>query len=111
MTVCELITMWEKHDYGELTKETYSVNLNIEDAAKIHALKEMYPRRNIEQIISDLISAALTELETRLPYIEGKNIASYDELGDPIYADEGPTPAFLALTQKHVKKFKQVKGN
>ena len=111
MTVTELIDMWEKHDYGEITKETYSVKLNIEDAAKIHALREMYPRRNVEQIISDLLSAALTELETRLPYVEGKNIAAYDELGDPIFADAGPTPAFLDLTQKHMQKLKQEKRN
>ena len=111
MTVRDLVDLWEKHANGEITKESYQVNLNMADAAKIHALSEMYPKRSAEQIISELLSAALSELETHLPYIQGKEVVSFDELGDPIFEDIGPTPAFLSLTQKHMEKLKQLHNN
>lgn len=107
MTIKELVGFWEDQAQGRLTEEKYSVNLTIEDAAKIDALKEMYPRRTKEQIVSELVSAALAELEQSFPYIAGNEIATIDEFGDPIYKDTGPTPAFLSLTRKHLAAHKQ----
>lgn len=107
MTVRDLVNIWEKHANGELTQEAYQINLNLNDAAKVHALSEMYPKRSKEQILSELINAALSELEISLPYVAGKEIVSFDEMGDPIYEDVGPTPAFLSLTQKYMDKLKQ----
>ena len=111
MTVKDLIHLWEKHANGALTEETYSVKLGVNDAAKIHALQEMYPKRSKEQIINELLSAALSELETSLPYVEGNQVVSYDEQGDPIFEDIGPTPAFITLTQKHKERISQTKAN
>ncbi len=39
-----------------------------------------------------------------MPYIAGKKVISTDEQGDPVYADEGPTPRFMELTRKNRKK-------
>ncbi len=106
MKIRSLLTHWEKTASGALTSEYYRVRLPVEDAAKLAALCEMFPRRNAEQLIADLISTALAELEAAMPYQEGSQIISEDELGDPIYADSGPTPRFLALTQKHLSELK-----
>ncbi len=111
MTVKDLVKRWEKEAFGELTKESYSINLSLEDAAKLDALSEMYPKRNKEQLISELLTAALNELETCLPYVKGANVISTDELGDPIYEDVGPTPAFISLTKKHLAQHRLGKSN
>lgn len=107
MKIRKLLSMWEETANGELTPESYSVRLPMEDAARLKALAEMYPRRHVEELISDLLSAALDDVEGSLPYVRGKNIVSVDEQGDPLYEDVGPTPRYLALTRKHLSSYKQ----
>ena len=107
MKVQELLRLWEKTASGQLTLEEYRICLPIEDAAKLQALADIYPRRTITEIITDLISAALTEVESSLPYIRGDNIVARDEMGDPLYEDVGPTPKYLSLTQKHLTEYMQ----
>lgn len=111
MTVKDLVKRWEGEAYTELTKEAYSVNLSLEDAAKLDALSEMYPTRTKEQLISELLSAALSEIKTCLPYVKGPKVISTDELGDPIFEDIGPTPAFINLTKKHLARHRLEKSN
>lgn len=107
MKVRDLLSMWEKTARGDLTPEQFSVRLPVEDAAKIHALAEMYPRRSPEEIITDLLSAALVELESSLPYQRGDRVVALDEEGDPLYEDVGPTPRFLNLIKKHLLHYRQ----
>ena len=106
MKVRELLSMWEKTAKGDLTPELFNVRLPVEDAAKIRALAEMYPRRSVEEIITDLLSAALVELESGLPYKRGDRVVALDEEGDPLYEDVGPTPRFLGLIKKHLSQYK-----
>jgi hypothetical protein len=106
----QLIDCWEESFAGPLTEETYSIRLPVEDAAKVEALAEMYPRRTKENIITDLLSAALNELLSGIPYVQGKRVIGRDELGDPIYEDIGPTPRYLDLARKHLHQ-RQQQGN
>lgn len=103
MTLRDLIKNWEKTASAPLTQREFRVRLTVADAAKLAALTEMYPARNAEQILTDLVGAALSELEHALPYVQGDKISSMDELGDPIYEDVGPTSRFAELTRKHLK--------
>lgn len=105
MTVAGLLQAWGKRAVGALTQQEYSVRLPVEDAAKIEALVEMFPRRTREQLITDLLSAALDELVTSFPYVRGDTIIARDEEGDPIFEDIGHTPLYLRLTQKHIGQF------
>ncbi len=102
MTLKNLLSSWEKHASAVPSKERYRIHLNDRDAAKVAALAEMFPGRTPEQIITELLAAALTELEHTLPYVQGENISSRDEMGDPIYEDIGPLSKFSQLTQKHL---------
>lgn len=102
MKVKDLLQTWEQTASGELTKNYYQVRLPVEDAARLAALSEMYPRRTAEQLLTDLLSAALSDMEENMPYVEGQEVVSEDELGNPIYGDDGPTPRFLKLTQKYL---------
>lgn len=106
MKVRGLLELWEQSASGELTLEQYQVRLPVEDAARLAALREMFPRRTAEQLITDLLAAALCDLESGMPYIEGDRVISEDEQGNPIYGDLGHTPRFLALKQKHLTLLK-----
>lgn len=109
MKVKELLALWENTSAGENTEEFYSIQLPVEDAARLQALADLYPRRSIENLITDMLSAALDEVESSLPYVRGENIVARDEMGDPLYEDVGPTPRFLSLTQKHLNDFLQAR--
>lgn len=104
MNVVELIKIWDREASGKLTDEEYPVRLTLEDAAKIEALAEMFPRRSREQLISELLSVALDEIVSRFPYVQGKYVITRDEEGDPIFEDVGYTPRYLSLVKKHVER-------
>ncbi len=106
MKILELLQCWEESADGKLTDEEYKIRLPLEDAAKIQALAELYPRRSISEIITELLSAALTDVETSLPYIRGDTVVAVDELGDPLYEDVGPTPRYLSLTKKYLDDYR-----
>lgn len=101
MNIRELAGEWEEHAAGTQPVMSVTVRLDLEAAARLAALCEMYPRRNAGELLSELVSAALHELEASFPYVQGTQVVATDEQGDPLYADAGPTPRFLALARKH----------
>ncbi|WP_277051721.1 pilin assembly protein [Zestomonas thermotolerans] len=107
MKIRELIRHWEQSAKGRMTHTTYAVHLDLESAARLAALAEMYPRRNVEELLSELVCAALDELEASLPYVKGSQVVAFDEMGDPLYEDIGPTPRFLALSHKYLQELSQ----
>lgn len=106
MNIQELTRRWEKESRIELATEHFSVQLSVEDTARLCALNDMYPSKNRKELIAELISAALNEIETGFPYIAGKKVIAKDEEGDPLYEDIGPTPKYLSLAKAHLKKLK-----
>jgi hypothetical protein len=99
-----LLDRWQQRETPTLTAAEYAVRLPLDDAARLHALSELFPAFTREQIVSDLLSAALTELAASMPYVRGNKVISKDEQGDPIYEDAGYTPRFIELTRKHRRK-------
>jgi hypothetical protein len=104
MKIRELVRHWEKSAKGRLTRNHYQIQLDLEAAARLAALAEMYPKRQPEELLAELIGAALEELEAGLPYVQGSQVVATDEQGDPLYEDIGPTPRFLALSRKHLQE-------
>jgi hypothetical protein len=100
----ELLDSWRDTAAEPRTATQYAVRLPLDDAARLQALAEMFPGRTPEQIITELLGAALQELGTAMPYLPGKKVISTDEQGDPVYEDVGPTPRFMELTRKNRKK-------
>ena len=100
----ELLDSWRQNAMGARTAAEYSVRLSVDDAARLHALADLFPGRTREQIITDLLSAALQEVAAAMPYVPGKKVISTDEQGDPVYEDAGPTPRFTELTRQYKKK-------
>lgn len=100
----ELLETWRHTATGARTAAEYAVRLPIDDAARLQALAELFPGRTLEQIITDLLGAALQEVAAAMPYVPGKKVISTDEQGDPVYEDAGPTPRFAELTRTYRKK-------
>ena len=71
------------------------------------ALTQLYPGRSETQLVSELLSTALDELEAAFPYVKGGRVIAEDEYGDPIYQDSGLTPRFQELTQKYLRQLEQ----
>jgi hypothetical protein len=107
MKINELFKVWDQTASGAISEKSYTIHLAVEDAARLAALTEMYPKRSTEQLMRDLLSAALNDLECAMPYVKGKKIISEDEMGDPCYEDLGSTPQFIRLSQKHLKLLKK----
>ncbi|KFE53029.1 hypothetical protein [Pseudomonas syringae] len=102
MKIRELAKHWEENAKGRLTKTRYAIHLDMESAARLSALTEMYPKHHPEELLGELIGAALEELEASFPYVKGQHVVATDEEGDPLYEDIGPTPRFLALSRRYL---------
>lgn len=111
MKIRELAQHWEQNAKGRLTRSCYQIHLDLESAARLAALTEMYPKRTPEELLGELIGAALEELEASLPYVKGSQVVATDEQGDPLYEDIGPTPRFLALSRKYLQALAQQQEN
>ncbi|MDZ3996181.1 pilin assembly protein [Pseudomonas sp. Teo4] len=102
MKIRELIQHWEQNAAGTLSPTGHTLHLDLESEARLAALIDMYPKRTAEELLGELVAAALEELEASLPYVKGQRVISTDEQGDPLYEDIGPTPRFLALSRHHL---------
>jgi hypothetical protein len=111
MKISDLIPRWGRNAHPPLAGKLYHTQLSLRDAARIEALQIMYPDCTEEEILSDLLHAALDELEVAMPYVPGKRIIAEDDQGDPIYEDLGPTPRFYSLSHELMRKLAGEKPN
>lgn len=75
----ELARHWEHNAKGRLTHNLIQIRLDLESAARLAALGEMYPKRQPRELLGELIGAALEELEASLPYVKGSQVvAAFD---------------------------------
>lgn len=98
-----LLDRWKKAAAPARTAKEYAIRLSLDDAARLHALVELFPGRAVEEIIGDLLQASLDEIAAAMPYERGPKIISRDDHGDPVYEDIGLTPRFVELTRKFKK--------
>jgi hypothetical protein len=98
-----LLERWKKAPARPKTAKEYLVRLPLDDAARLHALVDLFPGQSIEEIVTDLLGSGLDEIAAAMPYERGPKVISRDEQGDPLYEDIGLTPRFVELTRKHKK--------
>jgi hypothetical protein len=101
-----LLDRWKKDPVPIRTAKEYPIRLDLDDAARLHALAELFPGQPIEVIVTDLLHAALDEIAAAMPYQRGPKVISRDDRGDPVYEDIGLTPRFVELTRKFKKNLK-----
>ena len=104
MHIRQLLEEWEANSHGHVAPVKLSINLPTEYMARILALVELYPQRTQEQIIIELLGAALKELGEAFPYVQGDKVIAEDEFGDPIYEDTGLTHHYIETTRKYQKQ-------
>ena len=104
MKIKELLEAWQQHAAAPVAVTDFSVRLPVDEAARLEALVQLFPGRTREQIIAELLGAALQEVAASMPYVAGKKIISSDDQGDPIYEDVGLTPRFMELTRRARKQ-------
>jgi hypothetical protein len=97
----ELLESWRESAAAPRTASRFAVQLPLDEAAQLAALADMFPGRAPEQLITELLGAALREVAAAMPYVAGKRVISTDEQGDPIYEDVGPMPRFIELTRQY----------
>jgi hypothetical protein len=99
-----LLDRWKKTAVPQKTEREYSIRFNLDDAARLHALAELFPGQTLEEILSDLLRASLDEIAAVMPYERGSKVISSDDHGDPVYEDIGMTPRFVELSRKFKKE-------
>ena len=104
MSFKNLLDTWSGSREPELTEERYSIRLAVDDAARVQALADLFPGTPSEALVTDLLNAALDEIEAAMPYVPGDKVIREDDFGDPVYEDIGLTPRFLELVREHRKQ-------
>jgi hypothetical protein len=107
MRISDLLNRWQRHEASFTGSLPQSLHLPLRDMARIQALRVMFPNCSEEEILADLLHAALDELETAMPYVPGGQVIAEDDQGDPIYEDLGPTPRFFSLSHDFLRKLAQ----
>src|ERR1700685_591088 len=79
-----LLDRWKKEAAPPRTAKEYAVRLPLDDAARLHALVELFPGGAIEGIITVLLPASRDEIAAAMPYERGPKIISLDDQGDPL---------------------------
>jgi hypothetical protein len=67
MKVTDLPKHWEKKKESVERTHDYNLRLPLEDAARLAALAELYPDRSENDILNDMIAAALDDLVRQSP--------------------------------------------
>jgi len=123
MKTAHLHDMWSSPDNTRLVSKQFSFRLPVHIAAKLAALGEIYPHKNRTQIVADLLSAALDNLEESLPQKKGPEIddlhahdmrwlAEQDGVKyEPLYIVEGPRAIFRNTANRHYKQLEKELGN
>lgn len=120
MKTSHLHDIWGGPDNTRLTKQQFSFRLPVHIAAKLAALCELYPQKNRTQIVADLLTAALDDLEINLPEALGDEVEQVDrfmaddfglEVGDTIYSLGGARGRFRSLANRHYRDIEKELGN
>lgn len=96
----DLLKLWQAPDHSRLTAKQISLRLPVAIAARVAALCEMYPNKNRTQVISDLLSTALSDLEDAFPVTRGKLLHELPD-GEMLFADEGIRARYYQLVHEY----------
>jgi len=123
MNTQHLHGMWSSPDNSRLVSKQFSFRLPVHIAAKLAALADLYPQKNRTQVVADLLTAALNDLEINLPQSLGNPISKEDEKlermiaeninerYEPFYELSGTRAQFRNLANKHYKELENELGN
>lgn len=120
MKAANLHDAWASPDNTRLTPKQFSFRLPIHVAAKVAALCEMFPHKSRTQIIADLLSSALDELDKSLPEAPGEPVEEQyndeiaeqiDRRGEKLFCLGGVRGRFQGLANQHYRDLERELGN
>ena len=107
----DLLTVWSSPDNTRLTAKQFSFRLPVHVAAKIAALCEMYPQRTRTQIVADLLSTALEDVEAAFPKVEGDARQPGPDSDSDLVEDIGLGTTYRRLANGHYAEIERELGN
>jgi hypothetical protein len=111
MKASDLVNVWGAPDNSRLTAKQTSFRLPVHVAAKISALCDLYPAKSRTQIVGDLLSAALIEVEKALPSYQGQSWeGNRDDNGEELFYAVGPAADFRERTNYHYMELEKELG-
>jgi hypothetical protein len=99
METKQLLNAWVGPDNSRLMRNQTSMRLSVHVAAKISALCEMFPQRTKTQIINDLLSTALDQLERSL-----EDTHPWEETEEGLENLPTQKTDYQALVRKHLEE-------
>lgn len=111
MKAKDLHVVWSAPDNSRLTAKQFSFRLPVHVAAKLAALSEMYPGKTRTQMVADLLSAALQDLEGSFPSVKGRFFAKDPDSGEEMFEDLGIHARYASLANKFNAELERELGN
>ena len=111
MKASDLVTVWSAPDNSRLTAKQYSFRLPVHVAAKLAALEEMYPTKSRTQLVGDLLSAAMAEVEKSFPSVTGVSVGVHPDTHEELFEELGPVTAYHNKANKHYADIEKEMGN
>ena len=114
MSAKDLVKLWELKDNSKLTAKQMSIRLPTHVAARISALCDVFPNKTKTQLIGDLLSSALDEVENGMEYAHSSEPCGTDPIdGGFLYPYEGPglKGLYLDNANKHLRELEAEIGN
>jgi len=123
MKTQHLHDIWSAPDNSRLTSKQFSFRLPVHIAAKLAALSDLYPQKNRTQVVADLLTAALDDLEKSLPQTLALEVSGDDAHYEKMYAENhgytyepsyfagGPRVDYRELVNKHYIALEKELGN
>lgn len=111
MKAKDLHVVWSAPDNSRLTAKQFSFRLPVHVAAKLAALGELYPGKSRTQMVGDLLSAALQDLEASFPSVKGRFYTKDPDTGQDIFEDIGIHARYAALANKLNAELEHELGN
>lgn len=112
MKASDLVTVWSAPDNSRLTAKQYSFRLPVHVAAKLAALEELYPTRSRTQLVGDLLTAAIAEVETNLERHAGVPLGhKHPDTGEELYTEAGQMADYRLAANRHYQAIETELGN
>jgi len=108
----ELVTVSRAQDASHLTAKRYSFRLPVHVAAKLAALEKLDPTRSRTQLLGDLLSAAISEVEKNLDSFPGAFSGEMDpETDEEMFYETGPLADYRRIVNQCFQDLEKELGN
>ena len=71
----------------------------------------MYPTKSRTQLVGDLLSAAIADVEKAFPSVQGRSIGHDPETEEEIFEEVGPFARYQALASNFYSELEKELGN